>query len=339
MYIMTKIRLLLLILAVSMAASGCSINAMEEADTSGSNETAVIGKEDETDRYMIEDMGDSVSFVDGRGEKLQVEKNPERVIVLMNSFVDMWVENGGEMVGMVEDPNNQVAGTENVETVGRFGSISLEKVISLEPDLVILSSNSKSSTELIQPLEENGIPVMPLTYEFKEDYFKISKLFALINDRVDLYEENAEKVETDIREIIDGIPEGNNPSVLILFATSKSVTARGSLSTLGEMFKDLKVRNVAEGEDLMETVQFSMEQVIAEDPDFILVQTMGSDMEAVNERLVSEVESNPAWKELSAVKNKNYVLLPKDLYTYKANRRYGEAYRGLAEMLYPEILN
>jgi iron complex transport system substrate-binding protein len=257
----------------------------------------------------------------------------------MNSFVDMWVENGGEMVGMIEDPNNIVPGTENVETVGRFGSISLEKVISLEPDLVILSSNSKSSTELIQPLEENGIQIMPLTYEFKDDYFKISRIFALINDRVDLYQENAESVENEVKELIERIPAENNPSVLILFATSKSVTARGSLSTLGEMLKDLKTENIAEGEELMETTQFSMEQVIAEDPDFILVQTMGSDMEAVRERLVSEVESNPAWSELSAVKNKKYVILPKDLYMYKANRRYGEAYMGLAEILYPEIFN
>src|SRR5690554_4947833 len=108
MYIMTKIRILLLVLVISMAASGCGINDLEEAEVDEGNKAAISGKEDETDRYMIEDMGDSVSFVDGRGEKLQVEKNPERVIVLMNSFVDMWVENGGEMVGKVEDPNNQV---------------------------------------------------------------------------------------------------------------------------------------------------------------------------------------------------------------------------------------
>jgi iron complex transport system substrate-binding protein len=339
MYIMTKIRILLLVLVISMAVSGCGINDLEEAEVDEYNKAAAVEKEDESDRYKIEDMGDSVSFVDGRGKKLEVDKNPERVIVLMNSFVDMWVENGGEMVGMIEDPNNIVPGTENVETVGRFGSISLEKVISLEPDLVILSSNSKSSTELIQPLEENGIQIMPLTYEFKDDYFKISRIFALINDRVDLYQENAESVENEVKELIERIPAENNPSVLILFATSKSVTARGSLSTLGEMLKDLKTENIAEGEELMETTQFSMEQVIAEDPDFILVQTMGSDMEAVRERLVSEVESNPAWSELSAVKNKKYVILPKDLYMYKANRRYGEAYMGLAEILYPEIFN
>ncbi|MCR3955551.1 MAG: ABC transporter substrate-binding protein [Gudongella sp.] len=337
MYIITKMRLLALVLIISMGVSGCSMNELGDAEAIETNEAAAVEKEDETDRYMIEDKGKSVSFVDGRGERIEIDKYPERVIVLMNSFVDMWVENGGEMVGMIEDPNNMVPGTENVETVGRFGSISLEKVISLEPDLVILSSNSKSSIELIQPLEENGIPIMPLTYELKDDYFKISRIFALINDRVDLYEENAESVENEVKKLIERIPAENNPSVLILFATSKSVTARGSLSTLGEMFGDLKAENIAEGDTPMESSQFSMEQVIFEDPDFIFVQTMGSDLEAISERLVTDVESSPAWNELSAVKDKKYIILPKDLYTYKANTRYAEAYRGLAEILYPEI--
>ncbi|WP_409228531.1 ABC transporter substrate-binding protein [Gudongella sp. SC589] len=329
--------LILLLLVVTITLAGCSAGADPAA---GEAEAGSMSKADNVeDRYKIEDKGETVTFDDGRGERIELKKNPERVVVLMNSFVDIWVENGGEMVGMVEDPNSVVPGTESVETVGRFGSISLEKVISLQPDLVILSSNSKSSTEMIQPLEDNGIPIMALTYEFKDDYFKISRLFALVNDRIDLYEKTAQNVEKDISEIIERVPDEDNPTVLILFATSKSVSARGSLSTLGEMLNDLKTVNIAERDTLMETTQFSMEQVIAEDPDYILVQTMGSDMEAITERLVSEVESNPAWSELSAVKNKNYVILPKDLYTYKANSRYGEAYEGLAKILYPEVFN
>lgn len=240
------------------------------------------------------------------------------------------------MVGMVEDPNSVIQGTEDVETVGRFGSISLEKVISLEPDLVILSSNSKSSIEMIQPLEENKIPIIPLTYEFKEDYFKISKIFSMLTERQDLYEKNAQAVKNQVNEIINGVPDENNPRVLILFASSKSVTARGSLSTLGEMVHDLGAVNIAEREGEIDSTQFSMEVVVAEDPDFILVQAMGSDMDAVEERLRTEAESNPAWSELSAVKEGRYIVLPKDLYTYKANGRYGEAYRNLAEILYPE---
>lgn len=327
--------LFIILLALTMTAAGCSAGP----DPSVVEAEIMTESGEPLDRYQIEDKGETVAFNDGRGERIEVGKRPERVVVLMNSFVDMWVENGGEMVGMIEDPNNIVPGTEDVETVGRFGSISLEKVISLQPDLVILSSNSKSSTEMIQPLEDNGIPIMALTYEFKDDYFKISRLFALVNDRIDLYEKTAQRVEEEIAETIAMVPDEDKPSVLILFATSKAVSARGSLSTLGEMLKDLKTVNIAEGDGLVETTQFSMEQVIADDPDYILVQTMGSDMDAISEKLVSEVESNPAWSELSAVKNKRYMILSKDLYTYKANSRYGEAYKGLAEILYPDIFN
>ncbi|NMB09003.1 MAG: ABC transporter substrate-binding protein [Tissierellia bacterium] len=49
------------------------------------------------------------------------------------------------------------------------------------------------------------------------------------------------------------------------------------------------------------------------------------------------MESNPAWSTLSAVKNDRYIILPKDLYMFKPNHRYAEAYEGLAKILYPEV--
>ena len=48
-------------------------------------------------------------------------------------------------------------------------------------------------------------------------------------------------------------------------------------------------------------------------------------------------EENPAWAGLSAVKNGRYVLLPKELFHYKPNVRWGESYACLAEILYPEL--
>lgn len=82
-----------------------------------------------------------------------------------------------------------------------------------------------------------------------------------------------------------------------------------------------------------------MEKIIQEDPDFIFVQTMGSDKEKIFKKLKSDVESNPAWASLTAVKNNRYIILPKDLYLYKPNDRYAEAYEKLAKILYPEVFN
>ena len=47
--------------------------------------------------------------------------------------------------------------------------------------------------------------------------------------------------------------------------------------------------------------------------------------------------SNPAWAGLSAVQNGRYVLLPRELFHYKPNARWGESYAYLAKILYPDL--
>ena len=322
----TKIYILLILL-LTLIVTACNPKTQLTENTSSTG-----------DEYGIKVTDDYVEFVDGRGESISIKKNPKRVVVLFSSFIDIWTRNGGELVGMVEDDAKDISEIEGVEIVGKFGSVSLEKVLALEPDLVILSSNSKAQKELIQPLIENNIPIIPLKYEYKEDYFKIAKIFAYINVRIDIYESETLKVKNDIEDILSMVPKDKENKILIMFSSSKAITARTSQSTLGEMLKDLNTVNIADNaNNLLDDKNFSLEKIIEEDPDFIFVQTMGSDMEAVLERMKSDVESNPAWGTLSAVKNNRYIILPKDLYMYKANHRYAEAYRGLAEILYPEV--
>lgn len=80
-----------------------------------------------------------------------------------------------------------------------------------------------------------------------------------------------------------------------------------------------------------------MEEIISADPDFIFVITMGSSQEKALEYMTESLESNPAWTGLSAVKNKKYIVLPKNLFHYKPNAKWGESYAYLAKILYPDI--
>lgn len=328
-----RILLTMLLFVLALSFSGCTKDSAI-VDSSGAIEEVETKNE-----YGITINEDTVSYVDGSGEEVVIDKNPERVIVLFSSYIDIWVRNGGELVGMIEDTSGElIPGTDGVETVGKMGSISLEKIISLEPDLVIMSANTSSQVKLIPTLEDNGIQVLSIEYSFLDDYLKTVRLFSAINDREDLYEINSMQVRKDIDEIIEKTPKDNPQKVFIMFATGKSITSRGSDTTVGEILADLNTINIADApNDLLDDKNFSIEKIIEEDPDFIFVQTMGSDMDKINERIKSDVESNPAWASLSAVKNDRYIFLPKDLYTYKANHRYPEAYENLAKILYPEI--
>jgi iron complex transport system substrate-binding protein len=336
-------KLLILILTLAISVSflvGCSaekVSAPKDEEIEQNQEEVVKSK----DEYGVIINEDTVSFTDGTGEEITINKNPERTIILFASFLDIWTRNGGELVGMVEDTSERaIPGTEGVETVGKTGAISLEKIISLKPDLVILSSNTTSQMEMVPQLKQNNIPVIAFDYKFKDDYYKIVKLFSAINEREDLYEENAVSIEKEIQDIIEKTKNSNPPKVFLMYASSRNLSARGSNTTIGEIVRDLNAINIVDGpNDFLEDQSFSMEKLIKEDPDFILVQNHGSDQEKVMERIKEEAESNPAWGSLSAVKNDRYIFLPKDLFTYKANHRYAEAYEYLAKILYPEVFN
>jgi iron complex transport system substrate-binding protein len=47
------------------------------------------------------------------------------------------------------------------------------------------------------------------------------------------------------------------------------------------------------------------------------------------------LKSNAVWSSLTAVKNDRYYVLDKTLYNNKPNKRWGEAYQQLADILYP----
>ena len=57
------------------------------------------------------------------------------------------------------------------------------------------------------------------------------------------------------------------------------------------------------------------------------------DAEAARDYMDAQLASAP-WQQLSAVKNGAYTYLPKELFQYKPNARWGEAYQYLAELLY-----
>lgn len=108
-------------------------------------------------------------------------------------------------------------------------------------------------------------------------------------------------------------------SVLYVRAYSTSSKAEGEDVMAGAMLGALGLENiVSKHETLLETL--SMGAIIAADPDYIFVATMGSD-EAVPEYFAEAYESNPAWAGLSAIQNGWFFILPKDLFHYKTNAR------------------
>ncbi|MDD4833934.1 MAG: ABC transporter substrate-binding protein [Lutispora sp.] len=317
--------------------SGCSGN-QQKAAAAGQNE---ISGESIKEEFGVRIDKDSVTFTDGRDKEVTLNKHPQRVVCLFTSYLEIWDKAGGKVIGKIEDASEKpIESAKDAEIVGTQAAPSLEKIIALQPDLVIINGNSKISMDLVPALEQNNIGILAMKFFVKEDYFKIARIFTALTDREDLYNEYGLKVKNDVETIINKAPKDKGYKAILMMASAKSITVRDSSSYVGQMLKDLNVENICDGSELTTDAKvFSMETILEKDPDFIFVQVTGTDQSKVFEKLKKDVESNPAWASLKAVKEGRYIFLPKELYMYKANHRYAEAYEGLAKIIYPEVFN
>lgn len=335
------ITMLIIAVTLSLIFTGCSKNVESNMPVENEASREDVEKEAVISEYGITISEKDVVFTDETGEEVSIKKNPQKVIVLNNSYMEMWYQAGGTVVGRLEESKDKIVEEAmSAEVVGTLSTPSLEKVLSLQPDLVIADINYDAQREMIPVLKQNNIQIIALDNDLLEEYYRTVRLFTAINEREDLYVNHVNNIKNKVDEIIAKAPNDKDYSAVILFASSKSISVRDSNTMVGEMLKYLNVANISDDGTVAsssDTKVFSMEKILQEDPDFIFVQTMGSSMEKIEERLKSDALDNPAWSSLTAVKEDRYIVLPKDLYLYKPNDRYPEAYEGLAKMIYPEV--
>ena len=278
---------------------------------------------------------DTFSFVDDLGREVTVG-NPERVAALIGSFTDIWLLAGGTVTAAANDSweSLNLPLGEDVVNLGSIQEPDIEKLIASQPELVLASANTDADLEMEEILKQAGIPTAYFAVSSFEEYLHMLDICTQITGRRDLYEENGLKVQEQIEKTRERI-DGSAPKVLFLRASSSSVKAKGSEGNVcGEMLSDLGCINIADSDQTL-LEDLSMEAIIAADPDYIFVTFQGNNQEAAMQKVEDMLLSNPAWTSLSAVKEGNYHLLDKRLYNLKPNAKWGQAYEGLADILYP----
>ena len=179
------------------------------------------------------------------------------------------------------------------------------------------------------------IPFAFFKVEHFEDYLSMLDICTDITGNKELYEKNGLEVKKQIEDVLAKIDKTNNTEILFIRAFSSGAKAKNDDNNACKILNDLGTVNiVAKHESLLE--ELSMETIIEEDPDYIFVVTMGNSEKAI-EGLKNGIQKNPAWNSLSAVKNDRYHILPKDLFHYKPNARWGESYEYIAKILYPDL--
>lgn len=277
---------------------------------------------------------DGVQITDALGNKATVSKNA-RVVSLYGSFAACWLLSGGKLVGVTEDAiTEHKLDVGDAKTVGTVKQISLENVVALNPDYVILSADLTAHLSLKSALDSVGLAYGYFRVDTFADYKALMTQFCGINGRADLFEQNVTVQENKITEIMTKIPK-TDKSVLLIRAFSTGMKAKRDDTVAGMILSEFGLYNIADNNNsLLEDL--SLEQIVKANPNFIFVTTMGSEQGALT-YLENNMLNHPAFTELDAVKAGNYHMLPKELFHYKPNNRWSESYEYLAKLVFPEI--
>ena len=296
---------------------------------------------------------DSVIFTDALSdEPVEIAKSPETVVCMYASYATLWYEAGGSLIGCIGGDSASELYTEYIgrditndsgmtvlATTAAGKNWDIEKLIALNPSLVLCSTAMNGHSTLDAPLKAAGIPLVAVDYDNFSDYLKWFKVFCNLTGHPELWESVALKAYDEVMSVLEKVPETDAPPrVFPMFAGTSSLKANTSLTVPGEMLLQLGAVNIADetGTSEAERLDINLETVYAADPDMILIQChAGTDL-AVS-RVNETYGGNAVWNSLNAIKNGRVYYLDKTLFHNKPNSRFAEAYRMLAELLYPDV--
>ena len=353
---MKKIILLVLLL-LALSLCGCTkrqdkTSAKDQANTMQT--TAVPGDvaaNTETTVYPY-------TFIDSLGNSVTLEAPPQKVAVLFSSYADIWQTAGGEVAVTVGDSIERGFASESCLIVDEGSGhtvIDTELLVASEPDLVIGTTDYEVQREAVKLCADNGIPAAVFQVETFGDYLSMLEICTQITGQPELYQKHGieigekikalladiETLQTDIEshttDNIGASEAAARKSILLVRAGSSDRSTKAKTASdhfVCAMLNELKTYNIAESAPVL-LDGLSIEEIMIADPDHIFITTMG-DESAAREHMNS-VLGSAGWKDLTAVKQNTYTYLPKELFHYKPNSRWYEAYQYLAEILYPEL--
>lgn len=198
---------------------------------------------------------------------------------------------------------------------------SLERVIALRPDVVILYAATDNRTTR-DALARAGVPVVALRIDRIEQYFRaVTLLGTMVSER-----ERADSIVAGLREELDTVRRrtagGSRPSVFIP-AWEQPLMTLGSGSFLSELLEIAGARNVY-GDRAEPSLTVSMEDVIRRDPDVVLTGPNSA----------ARIRNDPAWQALRAVREGRVAVYDTTLVS-QPSTRLGQAARALATLLHP----
>lgn len=259
-----------------------------------------------------------ITLVDDLGLEVTLFKKPERIISTAPNNTEIIFALGLEskLVGRSEFCNYP-PGVETIESIGKMSPLNLEKIVSLEPDLILTFGGLQARS--IPGLKELGFKVLVMEAESLKEMLHNIELIATACG----IPEKGKELISNLQERIDFI---TSSSLEIAEFQRPKVFTGSSYETVwspgkGTLFNDLIV--LAGGYNIIGNQQgwipINPELVAQAEPDIIIITSGIMNPDKVH-NMENDVKNRPGWSQIPAIKKNQIFTLDEDLF-YRAGPR------------------
>ncbi|MEU8733643.1 iron-siderophore ABC transporter substrate-binding protein [Streptomyces tendae] len=237
-----------------------------------------------------------------------IEHRPARVVALDVGELDNVVSLGLEPVGLAtsegspELPSYLKDEAGEPANVGTINSLNLEAIAELKPDLILGSQlRAANSYDELSQIAPTVFSIRP-GFTWKENYL----LNASALDRTAQAERNLAVYEKKVNELAAELGDDKPTVSMLRYMTKGRIRLYANNSFIGTILKDVGIPR-PKNQDIADlATEISAENIDQADADYIFTGVYGDPKTTQK----SEVQDNPLWKNLRAVKDGHAVDVP-----------------------------
>jgi len=247
---------------------------------------------------------EEITVIDARGVEVTFEKSPERIISFIpsNTEILFHLEVGSRVIA-TDDYSDYPPEVNDLPKVGDSFNVDYEKIIDLEPDVVVTPF---FNVDMIETLKEHNVTVVATGSTTLEDVYSDMEL---LGEMCGIEERVGEKIE-DLRSEMNTITEdtrdlSKEERVDTFYITGiDPIFTPGNNTFQNTLIEKAGGRNIAAEEDGW--WQISEEIIIAEDPEVIIAtERLEGDLE--------ELVNQDHWQDITAVENDEIHYIDGDI--------------------------
>lgn len=271
-----------------------------------------------------------VTLVDDEGTEITIPEEPQALVSLTPATTEILFELGvgDRIVGRVEDITLYPPEAGPIPEVAGFGTLNVEAIVGLEPDLVIAGGNFFTPPEGIERLRSVGILVLVVYAPDVETVFDDIELTGRAVGRPEEAVSLADRLRADFDAVAAATADLERPRVFYELDATGAIYGPADQSFLAEMIELAGGDPITTGSP--DAYEIPLERLIEADPEVIL---LGDAAYGVTEDAVA---ARAGWNVMTAVRD-GAIRATEDVIITRPGPRLGDGLRSLALAIHPDL--